>query len=700
MKESSRIVNLQGENGVKQRKGESEEEGRKLGRDAQVLPNLKKNTGLYIIVEDKEAPVTKRLVPQLDRVSENRKFAQKVLDNLNDGKKPKLKKQEEMQKTGYERKTKEDIKQAEQVRIGNSNQMSTERPTMKDQPIKQGNSRSSEVGKGKVRPSSGKGFLVSKLDKDRAEIFDKQLEQEVQSSTKPTRARQPITTYTSNDFHIRSYVEKKDTPPNTTLKSPWIKTKFQELVEAGPKIVPPANGPIRMRSDSQPRCNPPRDIRGLQLPANQLPKPIDQKPMVSKLLVGFEKKEDSMIGAKAVLPKKVTSMKKHTTDGLLLNLMNFAMVKARSPDAFLGYAVKAFVGKGNNASLLEKYLRAKKNCVIEPNMARCQFLWTQNRKKGFESTPCGVLSKVSYKGIEQREDYSSLPVLNPEAMAEEVINRKLFKCANPRLLIEVFTNLVKCNSLVTILVDHVLLTNHLSGMSCISKKSLLTETLIRYCKTKKLDPFSIIPRTYLVKSAGLEEELARIIALKKAQDDYATPFIIKPGENSNRGNGIQMAYNEAQTREVTLALLRNRKGTSCVIIQSYIPNPLLYQKRKFDIRCYALVVKIFNRTSFYWYEDGYARTSSYDYNMNNKDNLMVHLTNEAVQVKNSTKFGSHEPGNKVYFEELDKYFASQPQFKSQGIRFIDNIVPEFKVAYSNREQSPDNVQGSGPLHLS
>lgn len=643
MKDSSRIVNLQSE------------EGRKQGKDG-LLPNLKKSTGLYIIVENKESPVTKRMVPQVERNSENKRFALKILDGL-EGRKPRAKKQEEMLKTGNERKARE----AEGVRAGHAGQQASERPAARDQAGKQGDSRSSEVGKGRVRPSSGKGIVIGRLpEKERPE--------------RPGGGRQAITTYTSNDFHIRSYVEKKDTPPVGALKSPWVKTRFQELVEAGPKIVPPVGGAIRMRSDSQPRYQP-RDSKGLQ----GLGKAGDKRPVVSKM-VGFEKKEESIVGEKAVVPKRVSSTKRHASDNLLINLMNFAMVKVRSPDAYLGYAVKAFVGKGNNAGLLEKYLRAKKNCVIEPNLARCQFMWTQNRKKGFESTPSAVLSKVSYKGIEQREEYSGLPVLNPEAMAEDVMNRKIFKCTNPKLLIEVFANLIKCNSLVTILVDHIILTNHMNGISCISKKSLLTETIIRYCKTKKSDPFTIIPKTYLIKSSGLEEELTRVIALKKAQDDFATPFIIKPGENSNRGNGIQMAYNESETREITLALLKNRKSTNCVIIQSYIPNPLLYQRRKFDIRCYALVVKIFNRTSFYWYEDGYARTSSYDYNMNNKDNLMVHLTNEAVQVKNSTKFGALEPGNKVYFEELDKYFSSQPQFKSQGLRFIDHIVPEFKVS--------------------
>ena len=35
----------------------------------------------------------------------------------------------------------------------------------------------------------------------------------------------------------------------------------------------------------------------------------------------------------------------------------------------------------------------------------------------------------------------------------------------------------------------------------------------------------------------------------------------------------------------------------------------------------------------YWYRDGYIRTSSEDYNLNDIDNVMIHLTNDAIQKK-------------------------------------------------------------------
>jgi len=37
--------------------------------------------------------------------------------------------------------------------------------------------------------------------------------------------------------------------------------------------------------------------------------------------------------------------------------------------------------------------------------------------------------------------------------------------------------------------------------------------------------------------------------------------------------------------------------------------PFLYQKRKFDIRCYILITCVNGIQKGYWYQDGYIRTA-------------------------------------------------------------------------------------------
>lgn len=114
---------------------------------------------------------------------------------------------------------------------------------------------------------------------------------------------------------------------------------------------------------------------------------------------------------------------------------------------------------------------------------------------------------------------------------------------------------------------------------------------------------------------------------------FQDPLIVKPGENSNRGTAITMAYSELELRRVTEDLVKHRKTCTTALVQFYIANPLLYHGRKFDIRCYGLVVRHPQRVSFFWYMDGYARTSSFAYNVRDRTNAMVHLTNEAIQVQ-------------------------------------------------------------------
>jgi tubulin--tyrosine ligase len=82
--------------------------------------------------------------------------------------------------------------------------------------------------------------------------------------------------------------------------------------------------------------------------------------------------------------------------------------------------------------------------------------------------------------------------------------------------------------------------------------------------------------------------------------------------------------------------------------------PLLYNKRKFDIRCYLLFTTINGYQRAFWYQEGYIRTSSFEFSVKNLSNKMVHLTNDAVQ-KRGEGYGKFEKGNKVSYEEFSKF---------------------------------------------
>ena len=109
---------------------------------------------------------------------------------------------------------------------------------------------------------------------------------------------------------------------------------------------------------------------------------------------------------------------------------------------------------------------------------------------------------------------------------------------------------------------------------------------------------------------------------------------------------------------------RNKDGQlRTFILQKYIENPMLYQKRKFDIRHYALMTCINGIFKLYWYEEGYIRTSSSEFNMKFNRDPLIHLTNDAIQ-KNTPDYGKYEKGNKLSYQDFQKYLdATYPQKK-------------------------------------
>ncbi len=113
--------------------------------------------------------------------------------------------------------------------------------------------------------------------------------------------------------------------------------------------------------------------------------------------------------------------------------------------------------------------------------------------------------------------------------------------------------------------------------------------------------------------------------------DFKNVWIVKPGENTNRGTGIQVCNTLREIESIITGISpTSHLGYSTFIVQKYIEKPLLIKKRKFDIRCYGLFTSINGTQKGYFYNDGYIRTSSKEYNTNNLNNKFIHLTNDAI----------------------------------------------------------------------
>ena len=149
-------------------------------------------------------------------------------------------------------------------------------------------------------------------------------------------------------------------------------------------------------------------------------------------------------------------------------------------------------------------------------------------------------------------------------------------------------------------------------------------------------------------------------------------WIVKPGENTNRGCGIQVSKELEHIKNLISNTNVNGNRRS-YIIQKYIEKPLLYKNRKFDIRTFTMMCTINGNLQGYWYTDGYFRTSSREFSLKNISNKFIHLTNDAVQ-KRLDDYGKFESGNKLSYPEFQKFLDSM----KIDCDFVKQVVPKLK----------------------
>ncbi len=244
-----------------------------------------------------------------------------------------------------------------------------------------------------------------------------------------------------------------------------------------------------------------------------------------------------------------------------------------------------------------------------------------------------------------------------------------------------------------------MLCNHLEGNYCLGNKKGLFYCMKKYYAIKKQNLWDILPLTFHIRKGKEDPEFSKFLHAfaspdsgtaetpgaeeeAEGEDDdgenqsensdtekEAPPgnvWIVKPGENTNRGTGILVSQDLKEIENYV------SDPTHSYIIQKYIERPLLYKDRKFDIRCFGLITSTNGCIKGYFYPEGYVRTSSKPFTL---DDLSrgVHLTNEAVQI-NYNDFGKFEAGNKVSYGDLQTYLSA-----SKGADFAKDIVPKIKV---------------------
>lgn len=144
-------------------------------------------------------------------------------------------------------------------------------------------------------------------------------------------------------------------------------------------------------------------------------------------------------------------------------------------------------------------------------------------------------------------------------------------------------------------------------------------------------------------------------------------WVVKPAA-LNQGRGIEVFR---KMKDIVDFIYNKDQKESFWVVQKYIEKPFLYKDRKFDFRIWAVVTEDFR---IYVYREGYVRTSSTLYDLNNQNNF-VHLTNQCLQIKDDA-YGTYEEGNTLSFQQLQEYIDQQ--FGKYGLTIQEHLMPRVK----------------------
>lgn len=318
----------------------------------------------------------------------------------------------------------------------------------------------------------------------------------------------------------------------------------------------------------------------------------------------------------------------------------------------------AFIGKGNNSNLVKKTIQSRNWWTVTEFKEKANFVWTQWKDKPFLGTLQCATDKTHIE-----DAATSICVKS----AQNLISG-MGLIANSRSYISLATE--------KFIPEMSKLHNKIEFNHFLSNKKDLFLTMKEHYNSIGVDVFEKVPLTFHVSIGEVDpeflafnEKFSEFERYREVHPNFQNLWIIKPGEFTNRGQGIKVC----KTFEEIKALVSVSEHT--FIIQKYIENPLLITKRKFDIRCYSLITCINGVIQGYFYLDGYLRTTSHEFTMKDISNLYIHLTNDAIQ-KHSKEYGRFENGNKLSYKDFQRYL--ERRFPEKKINFYSEILPQIK----------------------
>ena len=136
--------------------------------------------------------------------------------------------------------------------------------------------------------------------------------------------------------------------------------------------------------------------------------------------------------------------------------------------------------------------------------------------------------------------------------------------------------------------------------------------------------------------------------------------------NLNNNNNCIINNNNNNKKKISFSKMY---CSNEIIMQKYLDRPLLYNRRKFDIRCFVLVDSNLN---VFFCKEGHLKGSSELYDLNNT-NKLIHITNYSLQ-KKSINFEQYEDGNEISYNDFKKYMKDN----NLPLEYFDHMIEEMK----------------------
>lgn len=185
--------------------------------------------------------------------------------------------------------------------------------------------------------------------------------------------------------------------------------------------------------------------------------------------------------------------------------------------------------------------------------------------------------------------------------------------------------------------------NHFPGMINIARKTRLAENL-EMMKKEFEEEYDFFPTTFII-----PRDLSAIKGSFTSSGRSKCTFIVKP-DGGCQGKGIFLTK--------SLEAIEDIKTTH--VAQRYIPNPLLIDGKKFDLRIYVLITSC-DPLRIYLFRDGLVRLCTEDFvkpSSSNMDDRTMHLTNFSINKKSEQFEGSNDDSGESGSKRSIKWFLS------------------------------------------